>query len=81
MDLKGRDFLTLKDFTPEEIRFMLDRAKELKEKKKNGIAHRNHEGKNIALIFVRKQCVCQLCIKRNPIIICRLVQGANPLRL
>ncbi len=51
MDLKGRDFLTLKDFTPEEIRFMLDKAKELKEKKKNGIAHRNHEGKNIALIF------------------------------
>ncbi|MBO4396109.1 MAG: ornithine carbamoyltransferase [Eubacterium sp.] len=51
MDLKGRDFLTLKDFTPDEIRFMLDRARLLKEMKKNGIVHRNHEGKNIALIF------------------------------
>lgn len=51
MNLKGRDFLTLKDFTPEEIRFMLDRAKELKRMKKEGIVHRNHEGKNIALIF------------------------------
>ena len=51
IDLKGRDFLTLKDFTPEEIRFMLNRAKELKRMKKEGIPHRNHEGKNIALIF------------------------------
>ncbi|MBR1874617.1 MAG: ornithine carbamoyltransferase [Eubacterium sp.] len=51
MDLKGRDFLTLRDFTPEEIRYMTDHAKELKEMKKKGIAHRNHEGKNIALIF------------------------------
>ncbi|HAK58130.1 MAG TPA: ornithine carbamoyltransferase, partial [Lachnospiraceae bacterium] len=44
MDLKGRDFLTLRDFTPEEIRYMTDHAKELKEMKKKGIAHRNHEG-------------------------------------
>ena len=51
INLKGRDFLTLKDFTTEEIRFFLDRAKNLKAKKQRGIAHRNHEGKNIALIF------------------------------
>lgn len=51
MDLRGRDFLTLKDFTPEEIRFMLDHAKQLKSMKKNGTPHRHHEGKNIALIF------------------------------
>ncbi len=51
MDLKGRSFLKLLDFTPEEILFLIDRAAELKEKKKKGIAHRNHEGKNVALIF------------------------------
>ena len=33
MDLKGRDFLTLKDFTPEEIAYLLDLSAELKEKK------------------------------------------------
>ena len=49
--LKGRDFLTLKDFTPEEITLFLHRAAELKAMKKAGKPHRNHEGKNIALIF------------------------------
>lgn len=51
ISLKGRDFLTLKDFTPEEIRYMLDISKELKEKKKNGVVEKPFEGKNIALIF------------------------------
>ena len=37
MDLKGRNFLTLKDFTPEEITYLLDLAADLKEKKKNGV--------------------------------------------
>lgn len=51
MNLKGRNFLTLKDFTPEEIRYFLDVSKELKEKKKNGVVEKPLEGKNIALIF------------------------------
>lgn len=51
MSLKGRNFLTLKDFTQEEITYFLDVAEELKEKKRNGIPHRVFEGKNIALIF------------------------------
>lgn len=51
MDLKGRDFLTLKDFTSQEITYFLDLAADLKEKKRKGIAHRNLEGKNVALIF------------------------------
>ena len=51
MDLHGRDFLTLLDFTPEEIGGLLDLAEELKAKKKAGIPHKIHEGKNIALIF------------------------------
>ena len=52
MDLKGRNFLTLKDFSPEEINALLELSKELKEKKRNGITHRMHEGKNIALIVL-----------------------------
>ena len=51
MNLHGRDFLTLLDFTPEEIEGLLDLAADLKAKKKAGIPHRMHEGKNIALIF------------------------------
>ena len=51
MDLKGRNFLTLKDFTPEEILYLLDLAADLKEKKKNGIPVDHYKGKNIALIF------------------------------
>ena len=51
MSLKGRHFLTLKDFTPEEIRQFLDLSKELKEKKKKGVVEKPLEGKNIALIF------------------------------
>ncbi len=52
MDLKGRDFLKLLDFTPEEILYLLDLAADLKEKKKKGILVGDmHRGKNIALIF------------------------------
>jgi ornithine carbamoyltransferase len=51
MDLKGRNFLKLLDFTPEEIRYMLDVAKDLKDKKKKGILHDTLKGKNVALIF------------------------------
>lgn len=51
MDLKGRSFLTLKDFTPEEILYLIDLAADLKEKKKNGVPIDYYKGKNIALIF------------------------------
>lgn len=51
MDLKGRNFLTLKDFTPEEITYLIDLAAEYKDKKKKGILHDTLRGKNIALIF------------------------------
>ena len=51
MTLKGRSFLTLKDFTPEEIDFLLDLAAELKKKKKAGIIGETMKGKNVALIF------------------------------
>ena len=51
MNLKGRNFLTLKDFTPEEITYLLDLAAEYKEKKKNGVLTDTLKGKNVALIF------------------------------
>ncbi len=51
MSLKGRSFLTLKDFTPEEIGELLDLAADLKKKKKQGITGNSLKGKNIALIF------------------------------
>lgn len=51
MDLKGRHFLTLKDYTPEEILYLLDLSAELKRKKKAGIPVDNYRGKNVALIF------------------------------
>lgn len=51
MNLKGRSFLTLKDFTPDEILYLIDLAAELKEKKKQGITGNSLKGKNIALIF------------------------------
>ena len=51
MNLKGRDFLTLLDYTPEEIAYLVDLAAELKAKKKAGILHDVLRGKNVALIF------------------------------
>ena len=51
MNLKGRNFLTLKDFTPEEITYLIDLSAELKAKKKAGELHEYYRGKNIALIF------------------------------
>ena len=51
MNLKGRNFLKLMDFTPEEITYMIDLAADLKAKKKQGIPHDSLTGKNIALIF------------------------------
>ena len=51
MNLKGRNFLKLMDFEPEEILYMIDLAADLKAKKKQGILHDSLIGKNIALIF------------------------------
>ena len=51
MNLKGRSFLKLLDFTPEEIQGLIDMASELKKQKKAGTPHRMHKGKSIALIF------------------------------
>ena len=60
MSLKGRNFLTLLDFTPAEIAELLALAAKLKAEKKAGIPHRLFEGKNIALIF-EKTSTCTRC--------------------
>ena len=51
MNLKGRSFLTLKDYTKDEILYMIDLAAQLKAKKKRGEVGHLLEGKNIVLIF------------------------------
>ncbi|MBR4313624.1 MAG: ornithine carbamoyltransferase [Lachnospiraceae bacterium] len=51
INLKGRSFLKLLDFTSDEIRYLLDLSKDLKQKKKNHIAHDELKGKNIVLLF------------------------------
>lgn len=51
MNLSGRNFLKLKDFSTEEIIYLIDLSAELKEKKKKGIPHDELRGKNVALIF------------------------------
>lgn len=51
MNLKGKNFLKLLDFTPSEIEGLIDKAIEFKKMKKLGEPHKYHEGKNVALIF------------------------------
>ena len=51
VDLKGRSYLTLKDYSAEEIMYLLDLAAELKEKKKSGVIGDRLRGKNIVLMF------------------------------
>ncbi|MGX8729100.1 MAG: ornithine carbamoyltransferase, partial [Lachnospiraceae bacterium] len=51
MNLQGRSFLKLIDFSPEEITGLVDLAADYKAKKKAGILHEDFRGKNIALVF------------------------------
>ena len=67
MNMKGRSFLKLLDFTPAEIGELIDLAAELKAKKKAGVAHKLCEGKNIALIFektsTRTRCAFEVAAR------------------
>lgn len=67
MDLKGRDFLKLLDFTPEEIMYLLDLAADLKDKKKKGIPVDTLRGRNVALIFektsTRTRCAFEVAAR------------------
>ena len=67
VSLKGRSFLKLLDYTPEEIEYLLDLAAKLKDEKKKGIPHRLCEGKNVALIFektsTRTRCAFEVACR------------------
>lgn len=54
MELKGKSFISLKDFTPEEIRYFLDIAHKVKDEKKNGIRKQRFLGMTIALLFEKR---------------------------
>lgn len=81
MDLKGKNFLTLKDFTPEQILYFLDLAADLKEKKKKGIPVDIHRGKNIALIFektsTRTRCAFEVAAHDLGICTTYLAEGSQ----
>ena len=66
VNLKGRSFLTLMDFTPEEIRYLLDLGHDLKAKKRSGILGDSLRGKNIALLFektsTRTRCAFEVAV-------------------
>lgn len=68
MDLKGRNFLTLKDFTKEEIEYLLDLSADLKKKKKEGVLTDTLKGKNIALIFEKTVQEHAVLLRRQPMI-------------
>ena len=67
MNMKGKSFLKLLDFSAEEIEYLIEYAAELKAQKKAGIPHRIHEGKNVALIFektsTRTRCAFEVAAR------------------
>lgn len=67
MNLKGRDFLKLLDYTSDEIEYLIDLAADLKAKKKQGIPHELCKGKNVALIFektsTRTRCAFEVAAR------------------
>lgn len=70
IDLKGRSFLTLLDFTPDEIRYLLDYAHELKANRSRGIFNNILRGKNIVIIFekssTRTRCAFEVaCLEEG----------------
>jgi len=81
--LKGYSFLKLTDFTPEQVRLMLDTAYELKKQKKAGQPHRIHEGKNIALLFEKSstRTRCAFTVAANDLGVAPEFLGMNDIQL
>ncbi len=73
VNLKGRNFLTLLDYTPEEIEYLLDLSGKLKEMKAKGEKHRELKGKNIAIVFEKTSTRT-----RNAFIVAAQDERANP---
>lgn len=81
--LKGRSLLSLADYTPSEIRLLLDTAQEYKRLKYAGIPHRIHEGKNIALLFEKTstRTRCAFTVAANDLGVAPEFLGANDIQL
>ncbi len=81
INLKGRNFLTLKDYSSDEINALLNLAAELKEKKRKGIPVDIHHGKNIALIFektsTRTRCAFEVAAHDLGICTTYLAEGSQ----
>ncbi len=73
VDLPGRSFLTLKDFTPQEIEYLIDLASTVKKEKKEGIRRERLRGKNIALIFEKPSTRT-----RCAFVVAAVDEGAHP---
>jgi len=73
INLKGRSFLKLIDFTPQEIDYLLDLSSKLKKEKKEGIRGKSLDGKNIALIF--EKCSTRT---RCSFMVAAIDEGAHP---
>ena len=69
VNLQGKHFLKLLDYTPEEILYLIDLSADLKSKKKNGTAHNELAGRNIALIFektsTRTRCAFEVADRKS----------------
>ena len=57
VNVRGRSFLTLLDYTPAEINYLLELSAEFKRMKRNGVPHRYLEGKNIVLLFEKRKII------------------------
>ena len=81
--LRGRSFLNLADFTAQQVRLMLDTAKDFKLKKQLGQPHRLHEGKNIALLFEKTstRTRCAFTVAANDLGVAPEFLGANDIQL
>ncbi len=82
-NLRGRSFLNLADFTAEQVRLMLDTAKDFKRQKRLGQPHRLHEGKNIALLFEKTstRTRCAFTVAANDLGVAPEFLGANDIQL
>ncbi len=81
VNLKGRSFLTLMDFTPQEIRYLLDLSRDLKSKKRSGIVGNTLRGKNVVLLFektsTRTRCAFETAIHDEGGQVTYLDQGSS----
>jgi ornithine carbamoyltransferase len=82
-NLKGRSFTKLLDFTPAEIRLLLDSAHEYKRLKYAGVPHRIHEGKNVALLFEKAstRTRCAFTVAANDLGVAPEFLGAGDIQL